>query len=348
MFVPSHVNETTEPVDNLGGILSVVLVAALVLAINFAPVPDQGALALGLAAIARRRRGRVLPPAAARAEPAVRPARRRPPHVLGRGLRRLHRVRLADGRDVHRPAVPAERPRLLDPRGRRRDPAGRPAAWSSSRRARPSSSRRRAPGSRCSSATSSACSASSTMLLLWDDGHPYWAVGARLRARRHRCRASPARRRRTRSPARCPSSGPGWPRAPPTSNATSAARSCSRSSARCSPPGTRRRSAPRSPRRRTPRQITDSVQTQLKKSFASAEEIAEQYPQYADADHRRRPVVVPRRRRLGLHGRDRRDPARRGVVFFLFPRRDEEKRLLAEYHDEDTAAAPEQAALDGA
>ena len=52
MFVPSHVNEGTDPVDNLGGILSVVLVAALVLAINFAAVPNQGALTLGLAAIA--------------------------------------------------------------------------------------------------------------------------------------------------------------------------------------------------------------------------------------------------------------------------------------------------------
>src|SRR5690349_8750420 len=30
LFVPAHVNETTEPVDNLGGILSVVLVGALV------------------------------------------------------------------------------------------------------------------------------------------------------------------------------------------------------------------------------------------------------------------------------------------------------------------------------
>ena len=51
-FVPSHVNETTDPVDNLGGILSVVLVGALILAINFAPVPNKGTLALGLAAIA--------------------------------------------------------------------------------------------------------------------------------------------------------------------------------------------------------------------------------------------------------------------------------------------------------
>ena len=52
LLVPSHVNEATDPVDNLGGILSVVLVAALVLAINFAAVPNRGALTLGLAAIA--------------------------------------------------------------------------------------------------------------------------------------------------------------------------------------------------------------------------------------------------------------------------------------------------------
>jgi hypothetical protein len=68
LFVPSHVNETSDPVDNLGGILSVVLVASLVLAINFAPVPNAGAAALGLAVIAlaagiafvlRQRRARV-------------------------------------------------------------------------------------------------------------------------------------------------------------------------------------------------------------------------------------------------------------------------------------------------
>jgi MFS transporter, DHA2 family, multidrug resistance protein len=52
IFVPAHVNESTDPVDNLGGILSVVLVASLVLAINFAPVPNEGALALGLGAVA--------------------------------------------------------------------------------------------------------------------------------------------------------------------------------------------------------------------------------------------------------------------------------------------------------
>jgi MFS transporter, DHA2 family, multidrug resistance protein len=52
LLVPSHVNETTDPVDNLGGILSVVLVGTLILAINLAPVPNEDALAVGLAAVA--------------------------------------------------------------------------------------------------------------------------------------------------------------------------------------------------------------------------------------------------------------------------------------------------------
>ena len=52
LLVPAHVNETTEPVDNLGGVLSVLLVAALVLAINFAAVPGAGSLAAGLGLLA--------------------------------------------------------------------------------------------------------------------------------------------------------------------------------------------------------------------------------------------------------------------------------------------------------
>ena len=52
ILVPAHVNETSDPVDNFGGILSVVLVASVVLAINLAPVPDKGTLVLGLALLA--------------------------------------------------------------------------------------------------------------------------------------------------------------------------------------------------------------------------------------------------------------------------------------------------------
>jgi EmrB/QacA subfamily drug resistance transporter len=67
VLVPAHVNEATDPVDNLGGILSVLFIGALVLAINFATVPNGGALVVGLTLIAlaaggafliRQRRGR--------------------------------------------------------------------------------------------------------------------------------------------------------------------------------------------------------------------------------------------------------------------------------------------------
>ena len=51
-LVPAHVNEATEPVDNLGGILSLVLVGSLILAINFAPVPNMTTLKITLALVA--------------------------------------------------------------------------------------------------------------------------------------------------------------------------------------------------------------------------------------------------------------------------------------------------------
>src|SRR3954449_2421446 len=51
-FVPAHVNESTESVDNFGGVLSLVLVGSLILSINFAPVPNEGKLTISLAAIA--------------------------------------------------------------------------------------------------------------------------------------------------------------------------------------------------------------------------------------------------------------------------------------------------------
>ena len=51
-LVPAHINESTERVDNLGGILSLVLVGALILSINFAPVPNKGQLSVVLALIA--------------------------------------------------------------------------------------------------------------------------------------------------------------------------------------------------------------------------------------------------------------------------------------------------------
>jgi MFS transporter, DHA2 family, multidrug resistance protein len=51
-YVPAHVNETTKPVDNRGGVLSIVMVATLVMGISLAPAPGKLGLAIGLIAIA--------------------------------------------------------------------------------------------------------------------------------------------------------------------------------------------------------------------------------------------------------------------------------------------------------
>jgi MFS family permease len=50
-YVPAHVDEASDPVDNLGGILSVIMVAGVVLAINFVTIPGAAAAAAGIAAI---------------------------------------------------------------------------------------------------------------------------------------------------------------------------------------------------------------------------------------------------------------------------------------------------------
>jgi MFS transporter, DHA2 family, multidrug resistance protein len=85
--------------------------------------------------------------------------------------------------------------------------------------------------------------------------------------------------------------------------------------------------------------VSDSVEAQLTKSFAGAEQIAKQYPQYADA-------ITAGAKQSFLDGADWAYTA--GIVaivlggtlvFFLFPRKRREERLLAQYHAEDTAAA---------
>ncbi len=50
--VPAHVHESTEAVDNLGGVLSAVMIGALVIGLNFITAPGMQALALSLFAVA--------------------------------------------------------------------------------------------------------------------------------------------------------------------------------------------------------------------------------------------------------------------------------------------------------
>ena len=66
-FVPAHVNESTEPVDNLGGILSIFMIAALVLGLSTIAAPGQflpalammgASLVIGALFVIRQRRAR--------------------------------------------------------------------------------------------------------------------------------------------------------------------------------------------------------------------------------------------------------------------------------------------------
>ena len=86
-------------------------------------------------------------------------------------------------------------------------------------------------------------------------------------------------------------------------------------------------------------QISDTTQAQLTKSYAGAESVAEQYPQYAQQ-------ITEAAREAFLHG-DRWAYAAGALavlggavlVFFLFPRRDAERRLLKDYQAQDEGAA---------
>jgi MFS transporter, DHA2 family, multidrug resistance protein len=51
-FIPAHINETTEPVDHPGGVLTIFLVGAFIVGINVVVVPGKGSLAIGLFAVA--------------------------------------------------------------------------------------------------------------------------------------------------------------------------------------------------------------------------------------------------------------------------------------------------------
>ena len=293
-LVPAHVNETTEAVDNLGGILSVVLVAALILAINFAPVPDKGDLALGLAAIA----------VVALIAFVIRQRRASNPlydlHVAARrifwvaAVRGDHRVRLADGRRVHQPAVPAERARLLDARRGRGVPArdrlhgARRAALGQARRVarRPlhAAVRLRVPAARL---RSRCCCCGRRAVPYWKIGLAYVFIGigvgfAGTPASHSLTGSVPVQRAGMASGTADLQRDLGGAIMQSIFGALLTAGYAAAAAAAIA-------AAPNN------QQINDSVQNQLTKSFAGAEAAAEQYPQYAEPDHGGGQAVLPRR-----------------------------------------------------
>ena len=83
-------------------------------------------------------------------------------------------------------------------------------------------------------------------------------------------------------------------------------------------------------------QISDNVQSELEKSFGSATDVAAQYPQYSNQ-------ILAAARSSFLDGADWAYLAGivaivvgAALVFFCFPRKDEEVEMLARYHAEDT------------
>jgi len=85
--------------------------------------------------------------------------------------------------------------------------------------------------------------------------------------------------------------------------------------------------------------VSEKVQNELTKSFSSAANTAQQYPQYA-------PQIVAAARKSFLDGGDWTYAAGMiaialgiAVVFFLFPKHEDERRLLERFHAEDAAAS---------
>ncbi|MEP6759722.1 MAG: MFS transporter [Actinomycetota bacterium] len=333
-YVPAHVNEATEPVDNLGGILSVMLVAALVLAINFAAVPNAGTMVLGL----------VLIVAASGVAFVIRQRRAANPlydlHVAGRrifwvaacagiivfgtlmgamfvGQQFLQNVLAYDTLDAGLAILPAAFFMvLIAPR---------------------SAKLVEAKGARFTLLTGYVFCLLGflTMLLLWKEGIPYWKVGlayafvgagvgfAGTPASHSLTGSVPVHKAGMASGTADLQRDLGGAIMQSILGALLATGYAAAMSAQISA---------------APQSINDNVQAQLTKSFASAESVGAQYPQYATQ-------ITAAAKAAFLQGDGWAYVA--GIVAillgavlvrFCFPDRAGEERLLTEYHTADTAA----------
>jgi MFS transporter, DHA2 family, multidrug resistance protein len=331
--VPAHVNEGTDAVDNLGGFLSVILVAALVLGINFAAVPNSGALVLGLVAIAL----------AGGIAFVIRQRRASNPlydlHIAGRrvfwvaacagiivfgtlmgamfvGQQFLQNVLTYDTLDAGVAILPAAFFMVLI--------APRSAKLVEAR------------GARFTLLTGYALCLLGfvTMLLLWKEGIPYWKVGlayafvgagvgfAGTPASHSLTGSVPVNKAGMASGTADLQRDLGGAIMQSILGALLAAGyAAAFASAIASAPNGQ--------------QVSDSVEAQLTKSFSSAEATAQQYPQYSTQ-------ITAAAKASFLSGDQWAYTA--GIVaiilgavlvFFMFPKKDDEQRLLAAYHAED-------------
>jgi MFS transporter, DHA2 family, multidrug resistance protein len=331
LFVPSHVNETTDPVDNLGGILSVVLVGALIMAINFAPVPNKGALTLGLAVVALaaliafyfRQRGA-----------------RNPLYDLNVAGRRTFWVAACAGIIVFGSLMAAafvSQQYLQNVLGYSSLEAGAailPAILFMVLVAPRSAKFVEARGARFTLLTGYVflVLAFLAMLLLWKDGSPYWqiafayafigiGVGFAGTPATHSLTGSvPVRRAGMASGTSDLQRDLGGAIMTSIFGALLTAGYAAAATAAIATSN---------------KEVTDSVQSQLTKSFAGAESIAEQHPQYASQ-------ITAAAKTSFLQGDQWAYTAGlvavllgAVLVFFLFPKQQQEEELLARYQAED-------------
>jgi Na+/melibiose symporter-like transporter len=336
MLVPSHVNETKEPVDNLGGILSIVLVGSLVLSINFAPVPGETAVVVVLAALAvatglgfyaRQRRAP------------------NPLYDLDVARRRVFWVAACAGIIVFGSLMGSafiSQQYLQNVLGYSTLEAGAailPAALVMVLVAPRSAKLVESHGARFTLLCGYVflILAFAWMLVVWDEGAPYWqialaymfigaGVGFAGTPASHSLTGSvPVQRAGMASGTADLQRDLGGAIMQSVFGALLTAGYAAAASTAIAA---------------SDKSVTDATQAQLTKSFAGAEDVAQQYPQYSDA-------ILSAARESFLQGDDWAYAA--GIVavvlgallvFFCFPKRDEEERLLAAYHERDVRPSP--------
>ena len=335
-LVPAHVNEGTDPVDNLGGILSALLVGALILGINFAAVPNEGTLVAGLAIVALASGIAFL----------IRQRRAANPlydlHVAGR---RVFWVAACAGIIVFGSLMGAMfvgQQFLQDVLAYSTFDAGvaiLPAAFLMVIVAPRSAKVVEARGARFTLLTGYAFCLLGflTMLLLWGEGSPYWQVGlgyaligvgvgfAGTPASHSLTGSVPVERAGMASGTADLQRDLGGAIMQSIFGALLAAGyAASFTSAIAASPDAQK--------------VSHGVEAQLTKSFAGAEAIAQQYPKYADQ-------ITSAAKMSFLSGDQWAYIAGivavglgAALVFFAFPRKDEERRLLAEYQREDASS----------
>lgn len=334
-LVPAHVNETTEPVDNLGGILSAVLVGALILAINFAAVPNAGALALGLFALAIAATGAFV----------IRQRRAASPlYDLRIASRRIFWVAAAGGIIVFGSLMAAIfigqqfLQNVLQYSTLAAGAAILPAAALMVVVAPRSAALIESHGSRFTLLLGYAfCfGAFVTMLLLWKEGAAYWtiALGYSFMGVGVGLAGTPASRSLTGS---VPVTRAGMASGTADLQRDLGGAVVQSVLGAILTAGYAAAFAKAIANEPNGAQVSEDVQNSLEKSFSSAADVARQYPQYATQITQAAQESFVAGQTLAYVAGGLAVAVGAAIVFFFFPGKDDERALLASYHAQDTA-----------